>query len=486
MATTPLSPKRVTMIRGGRGARALSALMLVPLAGRLQAQSVPPEPPVVSIPVSKDSNASGVAAPIRPWRPVKPAVGRTLGQITFINLSAAIINTLARDITPASPGTWWQNLQGGWNWDNNDIRVNELEHPWAGAAYFNSGRANGLSFWGSAPMALTGSLMWELFGESKPPAINDVLSTTLAGIALGEPLHQLSLLVLDEESSGLDRLWREAVVFLTNPGMGLGRLSRGQSWTRRQNPPRRRPEVLRGGLAVGGRQYEWSAGGPRLQTAVMSLTVEYGDPLATGSPAPFSFFRGGMELMPSSPDGVGAVNVRGLLARFGVGNGTEGHMAGLFMDFDYRKDGAVEFAEQSFGVGRLARTQLGDRLRLRTDVSAEAVPILAVQDPYSKLATGRRRYDFGAGAGARIQAELEYRGYRVLSAGGRAYWAPTLSGASQAKLVQLASVEARLPPLVGFSLGGAYSLFVQRSTYDARPAETQRLSSFSLLLSTGR
>ena len=180
---------------------------------------------------------------------------RTLAQITFINLTAAIINTMARDITPASPSTWWTNLQGGWNWDGNDIRVNELEHPWAGAGYFNSGRGNGLSFWGSAPMALTGSLMWELFGESKPPAINDVLSTSLTGIGLGEPLYLLSQLVLDETASGLDRFWREAVVFLFNPGLELSRLSRGQSWTRRQNPPGRRPEVVMGGMAVGPRQY---------------------------------------------------------------------------------------------------------------------------------------------------------------------------------------------------------------------------------------
>ena len=60
--------------------------------------------------------------------------------------------------------------------------------------------------------------------------------------------------------------------------------------------------------------------------------------------------------MPSSPDGLGALNARGLLARFGEGNGNEGHMGGLFMDFDYRRDGAVEFAQQSFGVGRLSRT----------------------------------------------------------------------------------------------------------------------------------
>ena len=465
--------------------RSLSQLALMLLVGTLHAQSVPRERPAGAIPVAKDSSAIGPAAPLPPYRPVRPAVARTLAQITFINLSAAIINTMARDITPASPSTWWTNLQGGWNWDGNTIRVNELEHPWAGAGYFNSGRGNGLSFWGSVPMALTGSLMWELFGESKPPAINDVFSTSLTGVALGEPLYLLSLMVLDETASGLDRAWREAVVFLMNGGLGLSRLSRGQTWTRRQNPPEHRSDLVLGGMAVGPRQYDWANGGERLRTGVLSMRVEYGDAFAAGNARPFGYFRAGMEVMPSSPDGLGALSARGLLARFGEGNGSEGHVAGLFMDFDYRRDGALEFAEQSFGLGRLSRTQLGERFRLRTDVSVEAVPILAVQDNHIST-TNKRGYDFGAGAGARAFAELEYRGHRVLSAGGRAYWGPTLNGSSQTKLVQFAGVEARLPPILSLSLGAAYNLYIQRSTYETRPSETERLSSLSLFLSTGR
>jgi hypothetical protein len=414
---------------------------------------------------------------------VKPAVARTVAQITFINLTAAIINTMAREIEPASPTTWWKNIQGGWNWDNNEIRVNELEHPWAGAGYFNSGRGNGLSFWGSAPMAFAGSMMWELFGESKPPAINDVLSTSLTGVALGEPLFLLSQLVLDETATGLDRFWREAVVFLLNPGLELSRLSRGQSWSRRQNPAGRRPDSLSGGMSIAVRDYQW-ADGPGLQTAVLSMRVEYGDPLAPGRAAPFSFFRAGVEFMPSSPDGLGSLYARGLLARFGEGTGGEGHMGGLFIDFDYRKDGAVEFAQQSFGVGRLSRASLGGGFRLRTDLSAEAVPILAVPDRHT-AATTKRRYDFGAGAGARLQGEVEHRGHRVLSASGRVYWGPTLNGVSQTKLVQLVDVEARVPPVWGISLGATYSIFRQRSTYESLPTETERLSSLSVFLSTG-
>ena len=459
----------------------VAALLLGPVDGALSAQRSTPAAASVSGVTDTVRPRPAEPAGLPPWKPVEPGVVRTLAEITFINVLAAGVNTLARDITSPSLGTWWENIRGGWEWDPNMIRVNHLEHPWAGAAYFNSARANGLTFWASAPMALAGSLMWELFGESKRPSTNDLLSTSLTGVSLGEPLRRLSLMIVDEESSGLDRLWREVAAFLVNPGLGLNRVSRGQSWSRRQNPPGRHPEALRGGAALGLRHLARSDG-HAFGTPLLALALEYGDPFAVGERGPFSSFSGSMEFVGSSPDGLGWLNARGLLVGFGAGDRAT---SGLFMEFDYRLDGAVEFAQQSFGVGRLSRNEFGSGFRLTTDVSAEAVPILAVRDRYSKPLTGRQ-YDYGAGVGARVLAQLEHRGQRVLSAGGRAYWGPTLDGASESKAVQILSVDARLPLVWNLSLGSAYQLHRQSSTYDTRPSETERVSSFSVFLSSGR
>ena len=454
----------------------LVSVLLASPAGRLAHAQQPP---------AVDSVASAAAAGhvLRPWAPRRPAVARTLVEITFINAISAGINTIARDIVSPSPESWWQNIQGGWSWDPNDIRVNHIEHPWAGAAYFNSARANGLSFWGAAPMALTGSLMWELFGEAKPPSTNDLLSTTLGGVALGEPLRRLALIMLDEESSGLDRLWREVAVFLINPGLGLNRVSRGESWTRRQNPVARHPGAFRGGATIGARRF----GLPdqtRLDTPLLSFAVDYGDPFEAGPRTPFSWFSGSLELMTSSPDGLGTLSARGLLAAFGDDDRANTHVGGIFMDFDYRRDGVVEFAEQSFGVGLLSRAALGAGLRIATDVSAEAVPILAVRDLHGRAMTGRR-YDYGAGLGARALAGLEYHGRRLLSVSGRAYWGPTLNGASESKLVQLASADARLPLVGSLSVGASYHWYRQVSAYADRPREIQRVGGLSVFLASG-
>lgn len=479
-----------TMRTGSGGLAALVALCVA--AGSLHAQAAEPDVSPAATALAPDTNvvdtvavAAGSDEPLPPWKPQQPAVVRTLVEITAINAFAVAVNTFGRGIAGTNPSSMWQNLQGGWEWDPNDVRVNHFEHPYAGAAYFNSARANGLSFWGSAPMALAGSVMWEIFGETKPPSINDVLSTAVTGISLGEPLRRVSLMVLDEESKGLDRVWREVAVFLANPGLGLNRLGRGQSWSRRQNMPGRRPDALRGGVSTGVRQLAQPSGAEPLTAALAGFNIDYGDPFAGGERGPFSSFTGSLELLTSSPDLLGSLGARGLLVAFGPESGPLRHVGGLFMDFDYRRDGVVDFAQQSFGVGLLSRFPIGDgAFRVATDVSAEAVPILAVRDIYAAPLVVRE-YDYAAGVGARTMAQLEYRGRRVLSASYRAYWGPTLNGASTTKLVQLAAAEARLPIVGSMSIGAGAQLYWQRSTYAERPPESESLPGFSLFLSTG-
>lgn len=44
--------------------------------------------------------------------------------------------------------------------------------------------------------------MWEFFGESDPPAINDLIATTIGGVAIGEITHRVSDVLLDDRERG--------------------------------------------------------------------------------------------------------------------------------------------------------------------------------------------------------------------------------------------------------------------------------------------
>lgn len=82
--------------------------------------------------------------------------------------------------------SWARNLRMGWEWDENNFVINMIMHPFHGSQYFNAGRSNCLRYWESVPLAFFGSWVWEFFGETHRPSLNDFFMTSFGGIALGE------------------------------------------------------------------------------------------------------------------------------------------------------------------------------------------------------------------------------------------------------------------------------------------------------------
>ncbi len=439
------------------------------------------EPDTATPAADAADSVPGAAAPAR----VDPNVIRALGEIAVANVVAIGVNVLWREEPATHPGSWWDNVRGGWEWDPNPIRVNAFEHPWAGAAYYNIARANGLSFYGAYPATLAGSLMWELFGEPRPPSINDLVFTSVGGVALGEPMRRLSHLILDETATGMPRFWREAAVFVTNPGLGLDRLSRGRSWKPGDNGSLVRPSTpLRGGIGIGGRSLRAEDGttSSNADAAVIAFDVEYGDRFAPPIGGPFSWFAATAELSSLSPV-LTQAGVRGNLAELARREGDTDRVLGLYLDFDYRWDGFVAFSEQSFGLGFLTRT--GDAgLRLQTEAGVELVPMLASSERRASEVTARS-YEFATGVGARLGLDVAHRGRTLLSADYRTYWAVTLDGASRSKRIQLATIEARAPLPADFYLGAGYRLHLQRASFEDGPVESVSVPSLSLTFGTG-
>ena len=440
-----------------------------------------------------DLREPGVGAPATvalgtlPPAPVPQSnVIRALGGVVLVNMAAVGINHMARSIPGTNPTTWWKNLQGGWTWDGNNISTNNIEHPYGGSVYFNIARANGLSFWASTPVAVAGSLMWELFGEATPPSKNDLLVTSMSGIAMGEATRRLSLLILDNEARGLDRVWREAMVLLMNPGLGLNRLSLGETWHRESNPLDRRPSNLQSTLAVGTRRLTLDGGPERevMDLAFGAWALQYGDPYNPARNHPFSSFTFTTELSSGPTTTLTELGTRGLLVPMHRHAGSTDRVTGVFMDFEYQWNESYQFSEQSFGIGTMTRSGTGT-WRLNTDLSAELMPLVASSDLYAEDRV-LRAYDYGAGVGGRAVVQVDFRGARVLSATYRGFWTATVNGASRSKFIQFANFEARMPLALGFYAGAAYSMYHQYSVYNDEPGGHESLPSLSLFLSTGR
>ncbi len=223
-----------------------------------------------------------------PWR----AAFETAGLNVFVNFFDRY--PLQKDYARISLHTIRDNLRTGFVWDNDFFATNTFAHPYHGGLYFNTARANGLSFWTAIPYAAGGSLMWEAFCETEPPAINDLFATTIGGTAIGEITFRLSSLILDDHTRGARRFWREAAATLVSPMRGFNRIVTGQAWRYRADhyayhDHTQLPVTLAASAGV-----RYLADGGALfrgeQAPYLSVGITYGNPFSETTRKPYDFF----------------------------------------------------------------------------------------------------------------------------------------------------------------------------------------------------
>ena len=125
-----------------------------------------------------------------------------LWHTTFVNVVYELGNLIRGQVTARiTPETWWTNMQQGWVWDLDDLTVNQIEHPYCGSNYFNTGRANGLNSTNHQPSRL-------LRGGSARRTLHRFINTTLGGIAFGEVFHRAAWLARNTHGGGSNRASR--------------------------------------------------------------------------------------------------------------------------------------------------------------------------------------------------------------------------------------------------------------------------------------
>ena len=221
------------------------------------------------------------------------SVGKAFFQTTIVNVFYGLANLVRGQVTARiTPKTWWANMEQGWVWDLDDFVVNQVGHPYQGSNYFNTGRANGLSFYESAAVTAFGSATWEYFGETNHASLNDFINTTLGGIALGEMFHRAAWLVRDTRATGRGRLWREIGATAFDPITGVNRFLTGDASRVADKPADMVPSTL-GGFASAGvlwRGTEDARDATRPGRPFLEVDLLYGD-LDTGrSRTPYDAF----------------------------------------------------------------------------------------------------------------------------------------------------------------------------------------------------
>jgi hypothetical protein len=365
--------------------------------------------------------------------------------------------------------SWWANLRGGFSWDDDVFGANQVAHPYHGSLYFNAARSSGYDFWGSTPFVAAGSLGWELFTENVRPSLNDLINTTLGGIALGEAAYRLSSLLTSKRALG-----RKMGAFVVSP------VARSHAFLHRR---RSRADTARGLLpesssaliAVG--QRIGSGGSPAgmaASRAFVGLSVQYGSAFADRLHRPYDAFEFSLHLSPEEHVVLSHVGLSGVLSRRTLVRSPRSQMyLALYQHYDYDDLPAFKASSQSLSGALLYRQSAGSRTQVDLGLHLEGVPLGAISSEYQGVR--RRDYDYGPGLAGRFTGALRRDGRDLIRLDARTVWIHSVYGADADHLATTARVSAMVPVVRMVSVGGDVGLTVRRSFYRDMPTATKRI-----------
>lgn len=333
------------------------------------------------------------------------------------------------DFSRIGPQTWKTNLQKGWEWDTDRFGINFLGHPYSGSSYFNIARSNGYSFWQSLPYAMEGSLMWEYFGENTRPSYNDFINTPISGMFLGEVLYRISSNLLDDRTTGTERVLREIAAGIIDPSRALNRLTQGKTF-RVTTKEVYQKEPLNITLYTGiQRVNENNKFGSGQTNYIFNMQLDYGNPFEDRKRKPFDLFRLRTELSA----GVGRKlvdNVIGYGILFGknIQHGNNGLLLGVFQNYDYWDNKIFEMGTLGFGPGLISKIPVARHSNIYSGVQLAVVPLAGNSTRYGPDTSQFRDYNFGGGLEAKAEETFNLNQWASIGFSGFTYWIHTYVG----------------------------------------------------------
>jgi hypothetical protein len=393
----------------------------------------------------------------------EPSFWRAAGGVATTNWLTWAYNWYVQRWPWANVGlrSWGQNLRQGFVWDNDCFLDNQLAHPYHGSWYHNSARASGYGFWASFPFVAAGSATWELLGENITASLNDLINTTLGGMAIGEVTYRLSSLLGSGRGPGHNGFGRELGAFALSP------ISRTQGLLHR------RVEQT-GELAVA-RPEEMSrvAVGRRLGHTFVELAVRYGSPFDAGATRPYDAFEFRLQVSPDGGGLVHHVGISGLLARRNLSQSPHSQLVfGLFQHYDYDDLPNLKFSGQSVSGAVLYRRELGVRNQIHLQAHLEGILLAGISSDHGFY--WRRDYDLGPGAGARLGGSFVRDGRDWLRLDTRLFWVHSLHGSQGDHFATVVRVGAAVPLKGSLGMGGDVALTTRHSSYNDFSSVSQR------------
>ncbi len=326
--------------------------------------------------------------------------------------------------------SFWKNLRTEPIYDKDPFSINQIGHPYQGGVYYGLARSAGLDYWQALLYSIGGSFLWETYGETTPPSINDHVSTGIGGSFVGEAAFRMASLLL-EGGGDSPGFWRELGAAVISPPTGFNRLVFGDRFT----PifPSRDPEIfirLRIGATLTTEvTNEAQPSNTKRQEGSLDYSITYGLP---GKPGyryvrPFDYFHFEFTAVPNAStvgNALENVAIRGLLAgaTYEWGDDYRG-VWGLFGGYDYFSPQIFRVADTAISLGTVGQWWIS------RDVALQATALGGVGFGAAGTVADRaeRDYHYGVIPQGLLGLRLIFGERAMLEAARRQYYVAGLS-----------------------------------------------------------
>jgi hypothetical protein len=366
-----------------------------------------------------------------PW--YKPTIN-IVAQEVLLNLADQYL--MKFDWARVGLHSWGSNLVAGapwgdgWIWDNTRFGNDMFLHPYTGANYFDAARASGYTFWESSLFTFGGSYLWKIFGENGAPERNSLIYTTIGGMFGGEVMYRISSNVLDDRTSGLERVIRETVAGVISPGRFVTRLFDGKlSHVTDQEVYKKEPlnVTLFAGIHQINTNNNFLSGNT---SEIFNLQLDYGNPFERIDRKPYDFFK----VLTEINIGVGRkiidnVTGYGLLAGTNSGAGKFDFLSGVFQNYDFWDNPVYELTTLGFGGGVVARYPIFTNSTWYSVLHLDVVPFGGNSKRSGPSDTAQiGDFNFGGGAEAKFESTLNFGDKATFKLIANYYWFHTYVG----------------------------------------------------------
>ena len=340
---------------------------------------------------------------------------------------------LREDFAKISIHSVKNNFKHAFVWDNDNFNTNLFAHPYHGNLYFNSARANGLSYYEAFPCAVASSLMWEFFGEITPPAINDLMATSVGGTCIGEITFRISDLFYDDREMGFSRFLRELGGAIVSPMKAFKRVLTGEAWkvkSRNYLYHDYNKIPISYSISVGNRYLaDDNAFFRGEHNPYLELGMEYGNAYNTDINKPFSYFTSNVTFgFSKNQPLVNRLNLMGRIWGTPISDTDKFESVfGIFQHFNFYNSEAVKDGTDlipyriseaaSVGPGIIYRfPQLENRMNLEQRVFLSGILLGGSLSDYLRIQD--RDYNMGSGFSAKVQTRMDIKklGYMNIEA----------------------------------------------------------------------